>query len=374
MKIIFVRIVLYKNSNMKYSNLEWTIGDLLDLIESKRINLRPPYQRNFIWSSKDQKLLIDSIRKGYPLPNFFILKNKDNTYEMVDGQQRAVTIYKFIKNEFRDSSKRYYKDYGENTFMDYRLNVVLLEDFNGTTETKEEFFYLVNKRGVQLNPSEVNHAYYHGTDFMNLVNRMSEYQPLIDLDIFTDKTVMRMNDRSLIEELAAYLIKGITDKRSAVEDLFESEIKSEVSELQFTRFCNIIDRIKAIQDIKPINKTRYKQRNDFYTLFCYIDVHTSDPISILKEQYKILVYISDNGIISPSNDDYDLFKEYAINCVSQSNSKRARELRLSFFEKILANVSDEASEEQQQLIDFADNELGESLSLVKSSNYLLIKL
>lgn len=59
---------------MKYSNFEWTIGDLVNLIESKKINLRPPYQRNFIWSSKDQKLLIDSIRKGYPLPNFFILK------------------------------------------------------------------------------------------------------------------------------------------------------------------------------------------------------------------------------------------------------------------------------------------------------------
>ena len=57
---------------MKYSNLEWTIGELINLIESQKINLRPPYQRNFIWSSKDQKLLIDSIRKGYPLPNFFI--------------------------------------------------------------------------------------------------------------------------------------------------------------------------------------------------------------------------------------------------------------------------------------------------------------
>ena len=78
---------------MKYSNLEWTIGELINLIESQKINLRPPYQRNFIWSSKDQILLIDSIRKGYPLPNFFILKNKDNTFEMVDGQQRAITIY-----------------------------------------------------------------------------------------------------------------------------------------------------------------------------------------------------------------------------------------------------------------------------------------
>lgn len=291
---------------------------------------------------------------------------------MVDGQQRAVTIYKFIKNEFCDSSKQYYKEYKENSFMDYRLNVVLLEDFNGVSETKEEFFYLVNKRGVQLNPSEVNHAYYHNTDFMNLVNRMSNYQPFIDLDIFTDKTVMRMNDRSLVEELAAFLIKGITDKRNAVEELFESEIKSEVSELQFTRFCNIIDRIYAIQNIKAINETRYKQRNDFYTLFCFIDKHINDSINVLKEQYKILVYISDNDIIYPSNDDYELFKEYAINCVSQSNSKRAREKRLSFFENILANVSNTLSEEQIQLMDFAQNELEESLSVEKYDKYLLV--
>ena len=87
---------------MKYSNVEWTIGQLMDLINCNRINLRPPYQRNFIWSPKDQKLLIESLHKGYPLPNFFILKNEDNTYEMVDGQQRAITIHKFINNEFPD--------------------------------------------------------------------------------------------------------------------------------------------------------------------------------------------------------------------------------------------------------------------------------
>lgn len=357
---------------MKYSNFEWTIGDLVNLIESKKINLRPPYQRNFIWSSRDQKLLIDSIRKGYPLPNFFILKNENDTFEMVDGQQRAITIYKFVNNEFPDSLKQYYKDYKENTFMGYKLNVVLLEDFNGDTETKEEFFYLVNKRGIALNPSEVNHAYYHDTDFMNLVNRMSEYQYLIDLDIFTDKTVMRMNDRGLIEELAAYLIKGITDKKSAVENLFESKIEPEKSDLHFIRFCNIINRIYTIADIKPINRTRYKQRNDFYTLFCFIDKHIDDPVNVSKKQYKILVYINDNGIISPSNDDYELFKEYAINCVSQSNSKRAREKRLSFFENLLANESTELSQEQIQLMDFAYNELEENLSVEKCDKYLLI--
>ena len=53
---------------MKYSNLEWTIGELINLIESQKINLRPPYQRNFIWSSKDQKLLIDSIIRKSKFP------------------------------------------------------------------------------------------------------------------------------------------------------------------------------------------------------------------------------------------------------------------------------------------------------------------
>lgn len=359
---------------MKYSNVEWTIEQLIRLIDSKRINLRPPYQRNFIWSSKDQKLLIESLHKGYPLPNFFILKNEDNTYEMVDGQQRAITIYKFIENEFVDLRKKYYNDYAQNYLMDYKLNIVLLEDFNDGMESKEEFFYLVNKRGVQLNPSEVNHAYYHDTDFMKLVTRMLEYQPFLDLDIFTDKVSMRMNDRSLVEELAAYLFKGITDKRTAVEDLFEKKIEDHIMESQFIRFCTIIDRIKELQSIKPINQTRYKQRNDFYTLFCFIDSHIEDTIHTLIEQFKVLVFISEYGLVTPSNDEYDRFKDYAINCVSQSNSKRARERRLFFWESLLANTSDDPSEEQLQLICFADNELDKQLHLEKNGKYLLVKI
>lgn len=358
---------------MKYSNVEWTIGQLMELIDSNRINLRPPYQRNFIWSPKDQKLLIESLYKGYPLPNFFILKNKDNTYEMVDGQQRAITIHKFLNNEFADLHKKYYREYVANSFIDYKLNIVLLEDFKDGIESKEEFFYLVNKRGVQLNPSEVNHAYYHDTDFMKLVNRMSEYQSLIELDIFTDKTALRMNDRSLIEELAAYQFKGITDKRSAVEDLFETKIEDEIANVQYSRFCRIIDRIKEIQTIKPINQTRYKQRNDFYTLFCFIDTHIEDMIEIQMKQFKILVFISDNDLITPSNDEYELFKEYAINCVSQSNSKRARERRLLFFESLLANTSNKPTEVQLQLIEFANNELNKKLFLKKCDRYLLVE-
>lgn len=66
---------------------------------------------------------------------------------------------------------------------------------------------------------------------------MSEYQSLIDLDIFTDKTALRMNDRSLIEELAAYLFRGITDKRNAVENLFEEKIEEGVANYEYSHFA-----------------------------------------------------------------------------------------------------------------------------------------
>lgn len=359
---------------MKYCNTEWTIRDLMTLIDEKRINLRPPYQRNFIWSTKDQKLLIDSINKGYPLPNFFILKDGHRTYEMIDGQQRAMTIHKFIKNEFSDLEKRFYRDYpSHQNLLEYKLNIVILEGFNESKESKEEFFYLVNKRGVQLNPTEVNHAYYHASGFMSLIDRMISYQPFIELDIFSDKAKGRMNDRSLVEEIAAYLFKDITDKRDAIIELYEEDIPEKDLNNKYHIFCSVIDKIHSLNNIKPISQTRYKQRNDFYSLFGFIHYHLNDDILLehLTDLYEILVLISDNAIISPSNDNYKHFQQYALNCVSQSNSKRARLSRINFLNKILANDSQEISKEQEELISYANVELDVAIKLTRFGRYLV---
>lgn len=359
---------------MKYCNTEWTIRDLMTLIDEKRINLRPPYQRNFVWSTKDQKLLINSINKGYPLPNFFILKDGDRMYEMIDGQQRAMTIRKFINNEFSDLEKRFYRDYtSPQNLLEYKLNIVLLEEFDERKESKEEFFYLVNKRGVQLNPTEVNHAYYHASGFMSLVNRMISYQPFIELDIFSDKAKGRMNDRSLVEEIAAYLFKNITDKRDAITELYEEEISEVDLDNKYLVFCSVIDIIYSLNNIKPISQTRYKQRNDFFSLFGFIHVHLKESIIIknLPKLYEILVLISDNAIISPSNDEYNQFKQYALNCVSQSNSKKARLSRINFFNNILANDSQEISEAQKELILYANVELDITIKLTRIGRYLV---
>lgn len=322
---------------MKYSIKEITISQLIDWIKKDKINLHPPYQRNFIWSSKDQKLLIDSIMKGYPLPNFFIYKKKDDTYDMVDGQQRATTISKYVKGDFADSGKHFYQDIDQDKFMSYILNVTEVYDIDTLNgESLEDFYSLVNKRGVHLNPAEVNKAQYYDAPFMVLVNELMDLQGLSDLDIFSTKTVQRMNDRSLIEELVAYLFKGnVTDKRKAVEELLESTLETAKVEQVSEEFKSILEILCQLNVIKPIRETRFKQRNDFYTLFCFIAKHKELSVNVLSEQYRFLVFVDEHEYIRPTNDDCETFKEYAYHCVTQSNSKTARLTRLSILEELL---------------------------------------
>lgn len=256
---------------------------------------------------------------------------------MVDGQQRATTISKYVKGEFSNSRKKYYQEIDTEKFLSYVLNVTELYDIDTSNgESLEDFYSLVNKRGVHLNPAEVNKAQYHDAPFMILVNELMDLQGLSDLDIFSTKTIQRMNDRSLIEELVAYLFKGnVTDKRKAVDELLESTLEEANVEKVRKQFKSILGTLCKLNEIKPIKETRFKQRNDFYTLFCFIAKHKELSVNVLVKQYKFLLFIDSKEYIRPTNDDCDTFKEYAYHCVTQSNSKNARLVRLAILEDIL---------------------------------------
>lgn len=340
---------------MKYYCYELQIIDLINLIKTRKIDLSPSYQRNFIWNRKDQQMLIDSILKGYPLPNFFIYKKNDGNLEMVDGQQRARTIYRFYENEFKNIDKKEFKDINQSYFNNYKLVVIELYELS-PQESLEQFYTLVNKQGKHLNPAEVNRAEYHDSKFMVLVQNIMEMQQLIDLDIFSYSTINRMNDRSLIEEVMAYLFYGITDKRKSVERLFEVSLSdSDVSKKRI-EFEKILNRITILNGIRAINTTRFKQRNDFYSLCCFINEHINDSIELLKTQYEILVYFNDKEYIRPTNNSCETFKNYALNCVTQSNSKEARIRRLEILNHILYVKEINDNKDIYDIIAFLSNE------------------
>lgn len=295
---------------------------------------------------------------------------------MVDGQQRATTISKYVKGDFPDSEKHYYRDIDQDKFLSYDLNVTELFDVNASNgESLEDFYSLVNKRGVHLNTAEVNKAQYHDSPFMVLVNELMELQGLSDLDLFSPKTVQRMNDRSLIEELVAFLYKGdITDKRTAVDELLESKL--DLARVEYVRkeFISTLDSICQLNEIKPINQTRFSQRNDFYTLFCFIAKHKEIPRDVLKEQYRFLVFVDEKGYIRPTNEDCDTFRAYAYHCVTQSNSKNARLTRLSIIENLLIVKSiDNKSVRLLDVCDYLKGEYGlADISFAEYDGWMII--
>lgn len=332
---------------MEYTFIELTIKELVNYIDEKKVDLNPDYQRNFIWSSGDQRDLVDTIIREYPIPNFFMYEDMKGEFEMVDGQQRSKTIYRFVKGIIKST-----KNLGELTFKDcnhervlnYRLPFVLISNLEPEDSLKD-YYVLINRKGKHLNTPEITKSEFFDTNFLKLANEVLDYQNLINLNLFTEVARKRMNDRAFIEELLGYLKLGIKDKKNAVEELYENDISTSEYVLLKNQFYLIIDKIEYLNNnIYPIKLTRYRQKNDFYTFFNFVNENIDEKKEVLAYQYQILLILDrtdDEGrpFIRPSNEDCDSLKNYALNCVTQSNSKKARNNRLRFFNAILKNKS-----------------------------------
>ena len=379
-----VLVVSFKNLEliMDYNIKEFAVKDLVSLIDNNRINLNPPYQRNFIWKPEDQMSLIDSVIAGYPLPSFFVYEKKDGLFELIDGQQRTKTIYKFVKGQLKSSKasgSKFFSDLKQDDILNYKLPFIIIKNINNES-VLNNFYVLINKKGIHLNTAEIFKSEYSDKLFMQLANEVLTYQNLINLNLFTDAAINRMNDRSFIEELLVYLKIGIKDKKRPVEAIYNEDIDSDEYAVLQNLFHEIIDIINEFNQIKPIANTRYKQKNDFYTLFNFIHLNKTLPKNILKYQYQILLLI--DGIdkegkqfIRPSNESCKSFKEYANNCVTQTNSKNAREKRLDFFNDILKNTNIETNEQLKDVLNYFDQEFeGHEITIKSIGDFQLIDL
>ncbi len=334
---------------MKFRIENWNISKLIKVHTDELLNLNPPYQRRFIWSLQDQRILIESITKNYPIPNLFLLEKEGGKFEVIDGQQRTRTIISFYNQDFEDFEGRKYTKEDFSAFEDFEIAVVIIEQISEGDISIEEFYGLVNSAGVHLNRPEIKKAEYYNTKFLKLINACNAYPNFTALGLFTDAVLKRMNDMDFVSELIILLKDGITDKKERVDKTFEEDItEGQLQELQ-GEFESISKQLFELNNLYPIKKTRYKQRNDFYTLFGFLNNYQLDE-DYRNYLYQILVLIS--GDISPSNDDCLPFQNYARNCVTQSNSKSARQERLNFLEALFLNESPTPNLIQKEVLTF----------------------
>ncbi|MBO9595462.1 MAG: DUF262 domain-containing protein [Niabella sp.] len=350
---------------MEFSITKWTIKKLYDTYKKGLINLSPPYQRNFIWSISDQQYLIDSIQKNHPIPNFFLLQ-KSGEFEMVDGQQRSRTIISYIDGQFPDLLNRKFDKKRDTDFLSYSFPVVIITDTKGAAI--EKFYAVVNKTGVHLNKPEVRKADFYDTNYLKLVTEITQSRLFNKLKVFTDASLKRMNDIEFVAELVILVKDGHVDKKENMDQYFKKDLSEKQCADIKSKINLVLTKLNIVDQIYLLRNTRYKQKNDFYTLFDFI-LNSSIELDSLKYFYKILVLIGKD--IKPTQDACEPLKEYARNCVTQSNSKAARENRISFFKNLFLNTGTKANQVQNEILQFYDLP---KTSIVKVEKYISISV
>ena len=318
--------------------------------------LSPKYQRRLMWPFSHKVYLIDTILKGLPLPKFFVqikvdLKTGKSVYYVVDGQQRMNAIFEFIEGKTKDGkpfelTKKHYpfpERFDEELeglnfqklpkplqekFWSYNLTSDQLRNANENEIT--DMFVRINKNNVRLNDQELRNALFEG-DFKKLAYSLAEDTGDFWLDnkIIPLTSIRRMGDAEYVSELLISILYGIQDKKKKLDKYYadneEMDEKDKANlKRSFNKILNIVDDIFTEHSIKT---TRFKNKNDFYSLFYVIQelLKEGHKFNIdLNEIKKILIEINNEARLESKNPRMVKYYEVTVNSPDSESNRKFR--------------------------------------------------
>ena len=128
------------------------------------LDIRPPYQREFIYNEKEQQAVIATVLNGYPLNVMYWVKRSDDAecpYEVMDGQQRTLSLCEYVAGKFAYDFKNFFNQPEDirKRILNYPLTIDVCE---GEASEKLEWFKTINIAGKPLNDQEIHNAIYAG--------------------------------------------------------------------------------------------------------------------------------------------------------------------------------------------------------------------
>ena len=128
------------------------------------LDIRPPFQREFIYNDKEQQAVINTVLHGYPLNVMYWVKRSEDAecpYEVMDGQQRTLSLCEYVAGKFSFEFKNFFNQPPDiqKRILDYELTVYVCE---GEHSEKLEWFKTINIAGKPLTEQEILNAIYAG--------------------------------------------------------------------------------------------------------------------------------------------------------------------------------------------------------------------
>ena len=127
-----------------------------------KLNIRPPYQREFIYKNEQRNAVIETVKKDFPLNVMYWVENSDGTFEILDGQQRTISICEYLQGNFSVENYYFYNLTKEEQekILNYKLMIYFCE---GNDREKLDWFETINIAGEKLTPQELRNAIYMGS-------------------------------------------------------------------------------------------------------------------------------------------------------------------------------------------------------------------
>lgn len=254
-----------------------------------RLTIQPEYQRNYIYADgKKDVAVIESLLKGYPLGLIYFVKTGEDSYEVLDGQQRITSFGRFITGKFAIKDQNGMEQYFDGLdpeikeyLLDRPLTIYICE---GKENEIKEWFKTINIVGVPLNNQELLNAIYSGPFVTKAREEYSNSQ------------------NAYIQKWSAY-IKGDVNRQdylsTALNWVSKNNIESYMSSHRFddninelkTYFNSVIDWISSVFiDVKP--EMRGLDWGNFYELYHKNSYNPSEVSKKYNELYSD-IYVKD---------------------------------------------------------------------------------
>ncbi|MGP1416110.1 MAG: HNH endonuclease family protein [Treponema sp.] len=223
-----------------------------------KLAIRPPYQREFVYSLEQAEAVMHTILKGFPLNVMYWVKVGNEKYEVLDGQQRTLSVMQYLKHQFPITidGKKYYwdalTDDKFNSIMNYEFMIYICE---GNESEKLDWFKVVNIAGEKLTEQELRNSVYTG-EWLSDAKKYFSKRNCVAKGL-SDKYITGDSNR---QELLEKALKGISEFQ-CIKDITEymatHKSDNDADEL-WQYFQDVISWVKKIfpkyyQDMKGLD-------------------------------------------------------------------------------------------------------------------------
>ena len=244
-----------------------------------KLDIRPPFQREFVYKDKQRDAVIETINKGFPLNVMYWAVRQDGTYEVIDGQQRTISAAQYVGGDYSLDGLYFdnLQDDEQERILKYPLQVYVCE---GTASEKLNWFRIINIAGVKLTDQELRNAVYAGPWVSDAKRHFS--RPQSPAYAVGNKYV---NGSPIRQEYLETAIRWLMDEGQTVEEYMGVHQHDPTATALWSHFQAVITRVEAV-----FTKYRkFMKGVDWGGLYAHLTNESLDPKALEVEVERLML-------------------------------------------------------------------------------------